>query len=243
MSGSNRLPVLVDEIAVEHRACKAAVKNAVQHAIEAGRRLIEAKTLVPHGAWLPWLAEHLPDVSARTVQRYMKAAELAGKNDNVSFSSLRALLAPPKAEAIDAQEAVEALLQENERRLCALMRVVDRAIKDSNDFHEAWEIFPAAHALQVLVKAMHEAWQKNALLRFREFSDTDEFRQELRGFSRKALHFAVKVGGPIKDWTIDEREGCVDKVALLAATLTAAWLTGSAHVHALMAGTSPEPRP
>jgi hypothetical protein len=42
--------------------------------MEAGSRLIEAKTLVPHGGWLPWLRDNC-DISERTAQLYMKLAK------------------------------------------------------------------------------------------------------------------------------------------------------------------------
>jgi hypothetical protein len=94
--GSNRLPIPIDEITAEDVACRKAAGDAVRHAVEAGQRLIEAKELVPHGSWLTWLGQNLPQISIRTAQRYMRAAEAVGKNDTVSFSSLRELIAPPK---------------------------------------------------------------------------------------------------------------------------------------------------
>lgn len=90
---SNRLPVLAAEIMSEHDKATRAGQAFVQHALEAGNRLIEAKALVAHGEWQNWLTANVPDVSMRTAQRYMRAAENAGKNDNVSFPTLRGLIA------------------------------------------------------------------------------------------------------------------------------------------------------
>lgn len=41
--------------------------------IQIGKRLIEAKELLPHGGWLPWLSEQV-NYSERTAQRLMKIA-------------------------------------------------------------------------------------------------------------------------------------------------------------------------
>lgn len=91
---SNRLPILAAEIAAEHAAVTTAANDFVHHAIEAGNRLLEAKALVSHGDWQDWLAEHVPGVSLRTAQRYMRAAKRVSKNDTVSFSTLREILEP-----------------------------------------------------------------------------------------------------------------------------------------------------
>jgi hypothetical protein len=62
---SNRLPVLAGRIKAEHDAVEAATSTAtaaarkgIEHALTAGELLLEAKPLVPHGQWLPWLAEN-----------------------------------------------------------------------------------------------------------------------------------------------------------------------------------------
>jgi hypothetical protein len=95
-AGSNRLPVLAAEIAQAHARCQASAAEFAQQAVVAGQGLIEAKGALPHGAWLPWLLAHLPGLSVRTAQRYMRAAEVAAKNDTVSYSSLRELIAHPR---------------------------------------------------------------------------------------------------------------------------------------------------
>lgn len=91
---NNRLPILAGEIIAEHNAVLKASADFVQHAVAAGHRLIEAKSLVGHGAWQTWLSEQLPDVSIRTAQRYMAVARKVGKSDTVSFSTLREIIGP-----------------------------------------------------------------------------------------------------------------------------------------------------
>jgi len=74
LSLSNSLADLSARIRVEHRATSAALKSSVEHAMAAGDLLLEAKALVPHGQWLPWLAEHC-EMSERTAQLYMRTAK------------------------------------------------------------------------------------------------------------------------------------------------------------------------
>jgi Protein of unknown function (DUF3102) len=74
-AGSNRLAMLAAEIRAAHSGVGAAAVVRANHALDAGRALIEAKSMLKHGRWLPWLREHcgLPE---RTAQLYMKLADL-----------------------------------------------------------------------------------------------------------------------------------------------------------------------
>ncbi len=72
---SNRLPILADEIKRAHSGVMDAAKTAAERAMEAGNALIEAKALVRHGQWLPFLRDHC-DLPERTAQLYMKIAKL-----------------------------------------------------------------------------------------------------------------------------------------------------------------------
>ena len=74
-AGDNRLAVLAAEIRIAHAGVIAAATVAAERAIEAGKALTEAKELVPHGQWLPWLKEHC-QLSVRTAQVYMKIVRL-----------------------------------------------------------------------------------------------------------------------------------------------------------------------
>jgi len=71
---SNRLPILAAQIKTAHQAATIATQSALDHARDAGAKLIEAKTLLDHGQWLPWLRE--AGVSARTAQKYMRLARI-----------------------------------------------------------------------------------------------------------------------------------------------------------------------
>ena len=60
-----------DEINRLHPAAQRAAGDALQLAKEAGDLLVEVKTDLPHGAFLPWLAEHC-EVGQRQAQRSMR---------------------------------------------------------------------------------------------------------------------------------------------------------------------------
>lgn len=73
MNGDNRLPVLAAEITIAHEGARAAAKASLASALAAGAKLIEAKALIGHGEWLPWLKANVP-FSERTASRYMRLA-------------------------------------------------------------------------------------------------------------------------------------------------------------------------
>lgn len=67
------LSQLAKRINREHAACERALKDGLQHAVEAGKLLIEAKKQCEHGKWLPWIKESC-EFSARTAQGYMRVS-------------------------------------------------------------------------------------------------------------------------------------------------------------------------
>lgn len=97
------LPDLAQAIEREHQAARQAAITALEHAFECGRLLIQAKATVPHGGWLPWLAEHTT-VGPRQAQNYMKLtrrrAEIeaanAQRDSPLPIRDATALLASPR---------------------------------------------------------------------------------------------------------------------------------------------------
>jgi hypothetical protein len=72
-----------------HADIQDAAKTVAQRAIDAGHALIEAKSLVKHGEWLPWLREHCA-LAERTAQLYMKIANSGLESATVADSGLNA---------------------------------------------------------------------------------------------------------------------------------------------------------
>lgn len=75
------------------RTANAAHEEGIRSAIIAGRALIEAKALVPHGRWLPWIKQHCT-FSVGSAELYMKAAKHPGAAPHSLGEVLRALKTP-----------------------------------------------------------------------------------------------------------------------------------------------------
>ena len=124
--------------------------------IEIGRRLVEAKELLQHGEWLPWL-ERETAFSDRHAQRYMKlfkeygAAQLGlfGPETNATYmsdfpiSKAIALLSVPESERIEFAEEVDAehisvreleqAIKERDEKLEALRKDMDSERKRGDE--------------------------------------------------------------------------------------------------------------
>jgi Protein of unknown function (DUF3102) len=130
LAGSNSLPDLAARIRIEHRAASDKLSEALAHAMAAGDLLIEAKALVPHGGWLPWLAANV-EISDRTAQVYMRAAKNRAEIEanaqsaaDLSLGEAMALLAlssdvrkllsfVKQCEGLNGEELVQACLDAN----------------------------------------------------------------------------------------------------------------------------------
>lgn len=89
-------------IAAEIRGIDAQARELVlRSAVEIGKRLNEAKDLVPHGEWGEWLKENV-DYSQSTANNFMRLADEYGSNSqalgNLSYTKALALLGVPAEE-------------------------------------------------------------------------------------------------------------------------------------------------
>jgi hypothetical protein len=66
------LKSLAAKICDRHRRAQSLAESAIRYAKEAGEALLEAKGQLPHGSFLPWLADNFPDISTRQLNRYMQ---------------------------------------------------------------------------------------------------------------------------------------------------------------------------
>jgi hypothetical protein len=81
--GDNRLAELAVEIKDAAARWRKSAQDAAEAAIAAGHSLIEAKALVGHGQWLPWLHANC-DMSGRSASRYMQIARSGLKSATVA---------------------------------------------------------------------------------------------------------------------------------------------------------------
>jgi hypothetical protein len=81
----------------EHAAFETTQTAALAHAIAAGEALIEAKCMLGHGEWLPWVEANC-DFGERTAQRYMRIARNTSRvSDLRTVREALATLADPSA--------------------------------------------------------------------------------------------------------------------------------------------------
>src|ERR1041384_6513861 len=84
------IPSLADLAATirdQHQCATMAALSAVEHALNCGRALIQAKDQAGHGRWLGWLKEHCPNISERTAQAYMKLAASCASDPEIAAAS------------------------------------------------------------------------------------------------------------------------------------------------------------
>jgi hypothetical protein len=93
----------------------ASPRNYEQVATVTGVLLRERKRRLPHGAWLPWLAEHF-DGTSETARVYMRMADVAVPEiaDAPVISEPPALLPPATATPDDQPEIVDAEIVKDE---------------------------------------------------------------------------------------------------------------------------------
>lgn len=82
MNMNNRLPALAGEVATLQREIEAHTLAAADKALTLGAMLCEAKDLIQHGGWLPWLKD--AGISERNAQRYMRLHRSGFESDMVS---------------------------------------------------------------------------------------------------------------------------------------------------------------
>lgn len=97
----------VEQINQEHRLCVRSYEDALAHAVECGRQLAAVRAEMPHGEWLPWLAEHF-DGSVRIAQRYMQLAaapqlQNASETTHLTIEAALKQIARPQPAAKPAQ--------------------------------------------------------------------------------------------------------------------------------------------
>ena len=128
--------------------------------IEIGRRLAEAKEMLGHGEWLPWL-ERETEFSDRSAARYMKLFDEYGASQqglfgpetnsptlsNLPISKALALLSVPESDRIEFAEEVDAehisvrelekKIQEREEQLKAAEQELKAALQDQEGNEKA----------------------------------------------------------------------------------------------------------
>ena len=156
-----------------------------------GRCLIEAKEMLPHGEWLPWLNERV-EFSERTARRFMKLYRECSNRPalaDLGASKALALLALP------AEEREQFMEDHNVIDMSA--RQLEQAIKERDEARKAAEA-AKADAEQARAKMEADMAVVNASLeaaraeKQKADQETARLEQELAGLKAKPVEVAVE---------------------------------------------------
>lgn len=168
-----------------------------------GQRLLEAKAMLPHGEWLPWLTEQV-EFSERQAQRFMKLAqEWANPTalSDLGATKALALLALPPEERQKFLSENHIVDGEEKSVIDMTSRELEKAVKERDEALHAAEAARAAaetadqsrakmEADMTALKQLHQAAQ-TAEAQAREA--LAEAQSELKALREKPVEVAVEV--------------------------------------------------
>lgn len=159
-----------------------------------GRCLIEAKDMLPHGEWLPWLNERV-DLSERTAQKFMRLArEWSNPNTLADLGASKALmlLAIPEGDRVQFMEDHDVIDMS--------ARQLEKAIRERDEARKAAEKAKAEAntAEQARAKMAEDMTLLNARLagaredRERALQDAAKLEEELAELKKRPVEVAVE---------------------------------------------------
>ncbi|MBR2934887.1 MAG: DUF3102 domain-containing protein [Oscillospiraceae bacterium] len=154
----------IEIITKEILALKQSAGDAI---LSIGQRLIEAKAVLPHGSWLPWLAEKV-EFSERTAQTFMRLARewsnpqaLADLGASKALTLL-ALPADEREQFIQEQNVVDMTSRELERAIRERKEAQDAAAASAARADAAEAAQKALEADRDRIAALLEQEKQNA---------------------------------------------------------------------------------
>lgn len=155
-----------------------------------GRCLIEAKDMLRHGEWLPWLSERV-ELSERTAQKFMKLArEWSNPNTLADLGASKALilLALPEGER-------DSFLEEN-NVIDMSARQLEQAIKERDEARSAAE--HAAADQRAAEQARDKMAEDMRLLNARLSGAREEREQAIQDITRLEAELAEVKARPVE---------------------------------------------
>ncbi|MBM6886978.1 DUF3102 domain-containing protein [Pseudoflavonifractor phocaeensis] len=155
-----------------------------------GRCLIEAKNMLRHGEWLPWLSERV-ELSERTAQKFMKLArEWSNPNTLADLGASKALilLALPEGER-------DSFLEEN-NVIDMSARQLEQAIKERDEARAAAE--HAAADQRTAEQARDKMAEDMRLLNARLSGAREEREQAMQDVARLEAELAELKAKPVE---------------------------------------------
>ena len=190
----------IGDITTEILRLKQDAGNAI---LGIGQRLIEAKAMLPHGEWLPWLTEQV-EFSERTARNFMRLArEWTNRQALADLGAAKALtlLALPPEERERFMEENHVVDGEEKSVIDMTSRELEKAVKERDEaLHAAEEARAAAEtadqsrakmeADMTVLKKLHQAAQA-AEAQAREA--LAEAQAELKALRERPVEVAVEV--------------------------------------------------
>jgi len=168
----------IENITSEILRLKTDAGNAI---IGIGQRLIEAKELLPHGEWLPWLNDQV-EFSERTAQDFMRLArEWSNPQTLADFGKAKALklLLLPSAER-------EEFMQTHDVPNMST-RELDEAIRERDEARKA------AEASEKKLEELNKAFEESQTALEDEHARTLEMSSKIKELEARPVEVAVQV--------------------------------------------------
>ena len=199
------------------------LKNDAGNAILGiGQRLLEAKAILPHGEWLPWLTEQV-EFSERQAQRFMKLAqEWANPTalSDLGATKALALLALPPEERQKFLSENHIVDGEEKSVIDMTSRELEKAVKERDEALHAAEAARAAAETADQSRAKMEA-DMTALKQLHQAAQAGETQArealakaqaELKALREKPVEVAVEVDQKaLQEAAEKRRPGCRPK--------------------------------
>ena len=200
-AGAHQAPAAersIDAITAEIIQLKQDAGNAI---LGIGQRLIEAKAMLPHGEWLPWLTEQV-EFSERTARNFMRLArEWTNRQALADLGAAKALtlLALPPDEREQFMAETHIVDGEDKTVIDMTSRELERAVKERDEALRTAEQAKAAAAAaeesrakmetdMTALKELHRA-ARAAEVQSRE--ELEKAQAELKALHEKPVDVAV----------------------------------------------------
>ena len=190
---ASREPAAVRDIGIITTEILRLKQDAGNAILSIGQRLIEAKAMLPHGEWLPWLTEQV-EFSERTARNFMRLArEWTNRQALADLGAAKALtlLALPPEERERFMEENHVVDGEEKSVIDMTSRELEKAVKERDEALHAAEAARAAAETADQSRAKMEA-DMTALKQLHQAAQAGE-TQAREALREKPVEVAVEV--------------------------------------------------
>lgn len=209
------LDALAAKIDLHHQGAMVAFSKGIEHILKAGDHLIEAKTLVGHGNWYPWL-EANTSVSKRMAQYYMRLTRAhaklpEGKAKRVSDLSLRDAIRAISSDTSRAASLPPKLLDKaaNEAEGDGCLKTSISTVKEQERSEASWQLqnqpVVACHEGDVCVRDPSDAELRLARTLLRSIAEMAQQDPDIQPHTVKTV-FDMISSGIEELWPYDPSE-------------------------------------